>query len=65
MIDLHAFAPETILIAGSVLGLLLGALVAAIILGTLANRRHLKARCRGFRDAETLYLKGRARDFRA
>jgi hypothetical protein len=65
MIDLHAFAPETVFIAGTILGLLLGSFVAALILGALANRRQLKARCRAFREAENLYLTGRARDFRA
>lgn len=65
MIDLRAFAPETVFIAGTVLGLLIGTFVTALILGALANRRTLKARCRAYREVENLYLTGRARDFRA
>jgi len=65
MIDLHAFAPETLVIAGIGIGLFLGATVALVIAGLFQSRRILKARCRAFRDAENLYLTGRARDFRA
>lgn len=64
MIDLAQFTPETLLIAGTVAGLVLGATVALVIAGLFQSRRVLKARCRAFRDAENLYLKGRALDLR-
>ena len=64
MIDLAQFTPETLLIAGTVAGLVLGATVALVIAGLFQPRRVLKARCRAYREAENLYLKGRALDLR-
>lgn len=64
MIDIHQFSSETLLIAGTVLGLILGSLVTAFIIGLSQPRRMLKARCQAFRAAEDLYLKRRATDHR-
>jgi hypothetical protein len=64
MIDIHQFSPETLLIAGTVLGLILGSLVTAFIVGLSQPRRILKARCQAFAAAEDLYLKRRATDHR-
>lgn len=64
MIDIHRFSPETLLIAGTVLGLILGSFVTSLLVGLTQSRRILKARCQAFRAAEDLYLKRRATDHR-
>lgn len=64
MIDIHKFSPETLLIAGAVLGLILGSFVTAFLIGLTQSRRILKARCEAYRAAENLYLKRRATDHR-
>lgn len=64
MIDIHQFRPETLLIAGAVIGLILGSFVTAFLVGLTQPRRILKARCEAYRAAENLYLKRRATDHR-
>ena len=64
MIDIHQFRPETLLIAGAVIGLVLGSLVTAALIGITQSRRILQARCQAYRAAEDLYLKRRATDHR-
>lgn len=64
LIDLRKFDPETLVIAGLVIGISIGVIAGIFICALVSSNRIRKERNRIYTAVENLYGSGKAADFR-